>query len=563
MFFSLAGCVSKANSGPSFDPAAFVIKVNVTSVVGSSGYNSFTISLDNTATYHLHIDWGDGTTETFDGSATGITHAYMDSLGPHYISIKETAGGGLPRLILGAIADGLKIQEVAQWGPNVWSSFVSMFAGCYNLAITATDLPDTHLVTDFTSAWAYCYNITGTFPLIDTSAATTLQSTWRGCAGLTGFPLINTASVTDFTYAWYSCDHLTTFPLLNMGAGAGVDVSHAWQQCSELTSFPDIDFVHVTACVSAWSNCVSLTNFSITSGFQNCTDFTGAWQFCAGLTSFDSAIFSSHSYASAFIKFDSAFANCTGLSALTISSNIITTLFAHFDAVSSAVSMFDNVTLSAAFYELALYTLASGNSPAVQNNVIISFGNSQYHIELGGPYKAALLDTYSWTITDGDSISSAHNCLDYCASSTITLYQSYSIPSGIDTGSTVYGDSVGRPYTGFVVDGPSACSSYPTLNINNGVVLSSSTACPSYTFSYSFWSYGGGAYVTLWTSSGSINISDYASVSSTFWTTSSTSLPSNIYCPGSGTLVNGQFAADPVYGINIFTVVDGQVVSTP
>jgi hypothetical protein len=563
MFFSLAGCVSKANSGSSFDPAAFVIKVNVTSVAGSSGYNSFIINLDATATYHLYIDWGDGSTETFNGSAAGITHAFMDGLGPHYVVIKATTSDGLPRLILGAIDDGLKIQEVAQWGTNVWSSFVSMFAGCYNLTLTATDLPDTHLVTDFTSAWAFCYNITGTFPLIDTSAATTLQAAWRGCSSLTSFPLIDTANVTDFTYAWYDCSDLTSFPLLNMGAGAGVDISHAWQQCSGLTSFPDIDFIHVTACVSAWSNCVSLTSFNITSGFQSCTDFTGAWLYCYGMTSFDSTIFSSHSYGSAFIKFDSAFANCAGLAALTTSSNIITTLFAHFDAVSSAVSMFDNVELSPEFYELALYTLAAGNSPAVKNNVEISFGTSQYHIEDGGAYKATLIDTYNWTVFDGGSISSSHSCLEYCASVSKTLYQISSATGAINTGFPVYADSIGRLYTGYVVDGPAACGVYPTLRITTGTVIDSSSTCNAYDYSYTFWNYSTSTYTALWTYNGGIDPTSYASVSSVLWATEACSLPSNILCPGSPVLASGQYSYDPVYGTNIFTAADGQVVSTP
>jgi len=87
------------------------------------------------------------------------------------------------------------------------------------MIITASDVPDTSLVTDFTAFCHGCSSITS-FPLIDTSSGLYFSWAWRSCSSLTSFPLIDTSSGLFFQSTWSDCTGLDgyDFPTINMGS---------------------------------------------------------------------------------------------------------------------------------------------------------------------------------------------------------------------------------------------------------------------------------------------------------------------------------------------------------
>ncbi|MAO17237.1 BspA family leucine-rich repeat surface protein [Muricauda ruestringensis] len=108
---------------------------------GPSNDNQITIPTSATDIYDYRVDWGDG---TFDEAVTGdITHTYAQP-GVYEVSIT----GKFPRIYFNGYefgpqtSDDLKLLSVDQWGSNRWKSMDLAFAGCENMDVTATDIPD-------------------------------------------------------------------------------------------------------------------------------------------------------------------------------------------------------------------------------------------------------------------------------------------------------------------------------------------------------------------------------------------------------------------------------------
>ncbi len=108
---------------------------------GPSNDDQITIPTSGTDIYDYRVDWGDG---TFDEGVTGdITHTYAEP-GVYEVSIT----GKFPRIYFNSYefgpqtSDDLKLLSVDQWGSNRWKSMDFAFAGCENMDVTATDIPD-------------------------------------------------------------------------------------------------------------------------------------------------------------------------------------------------------------------------------------------------------------------------------------------------------------------------------------------------------------------------------------------------------------------------------------
>ena len=168
--------------------------------------NQFRLKLHPTLAYNFSIDWGDGSREIFQGTASsieseaGITHTYT-SEGLKRIAITENVVGGFPKTYFNAFRntdannDAVKVRNIRQWGRGKFSGFGYSFANCTNLQIGANDSSASTInqMTNFSNAF---YN----------------------CIALTNFPLNfdDTANITNFNSTWYNCSNITNFPLLNM-----------------------------------------------------------------------------------------------------------------------------------------------------------------------------------------------------------------------------------------------------------------------------------------------------------------------------------------------------------
>lgn len=140
-------------------------------------------------------------------------------------------------------------------GTNL-TSLKQTFNHCSKLtSFTATsNLDFSANVTDFEHAWYNC-GFTS-FPLIDTSSASNMESAWAECSNLTSFPLLDTSNVIDMQSSWSECSNLTSFPILDT---AKVQYfTNSWKNCSKLTSFPLLDTSSGKSFSGTWWNCTEL-----------------------------------------------------------------------------------------------------------------------------------------------------------------------------------------------------------------------------------------------------------------------------------------------------------------
>ncbi|WP_405383143.1 BspA family leucine-rich repeat surface protein [Maribacter sp. LLG6340-A2] len=132
---------------------------------GISEINQITIPTNQYQTYNYSVDWGD---DSISENVTGtITHTYEEP-GVYTVSIV----GQFPHLYfnndfntgLNNISDSKKIVLVNKWGNIKWRSMERTFAGCTNLDVIATDIPDLSAVYSmesmFSNASSLIYNST-------------------------------------------------------------------------------------------------------------------------------------------------------------------------------------------------------------------------------------------------------------------------------------------------------------------------------------------------------------------------------------------------------------------
>lgn len=184
----------------------FIISVK-TDNTGTSNNDQFTLPMI-AGTYD--VDWGD---TNVDLEQTGTqTHTY--SVAGTY-EIKVTGG---TQLKFNGTGDGDKLLDIVNWGANVWTDMTSMFYGCDNTVMSATDAPDLSSVTLLNTTFRNCKALNVSIEHWDTSDITLFYSLFRGC-DIYNQPLnaISTASATDFRYmfhgAWAFNQDISSFDL--------------------------------------------------------------------------------------------------------------------------------------------------------------------------------------------------------------------------------------------------------------------------------------------------------------------------------------------------------------
>lgn len=264
----------------------------------TSNNTQFTIPCSDNGVFDAIINWGDGTDsqQILAYNSPNLTHTYSSS-GNHQVSIN----GQFPNLYFNYNSDRGFLTKILSGGN--FKFLGNAFEGCYNLNFIG-ETTNTLSVTDFTSAWSGCNNLTE-FPLLDVSNGIDFNSAWRNCSSLTEFPLLDVSKGTNFSYAWDSCNSLETFPLLDVSNGT--NFYFAWNGCNNLTDFPLLDVSNGIDFTYAWSSC-SLTEFpllDVSNGqifavtwayykgnsfpilnVSSGTSFSGCWMNCPNLVSF-------------------------------------------------------------------------------------------------------------------------------------------------------------------------------------------------------------------------------------------------------------------------------------
>lgn len=69
--------------------------------------------------------------------------------------------GNFPRIYINYGSERFKLRKVTQWGNIAWKSFNRAFYGCYEMNVTATDIPVLTGVTDMAFMFTFCNALTG------------------------------------------------------------------------------------------------------------------------------------------------------------------------------------------------------------------------------------------------------------------------------------------------------------------------------------------------------------------------------------------------------------------
>jgi surface protein len=106
--------------------------------------------------YNYQVDWNNDGIYDQSGITGSATHDFGVA-GTYTIRIR----GAFPRIYFHGWGDGAKLLDVGQWGDIAWTSMFMAFAGCTNLNISATDLPDLSGVTNMSAMFQNCANLNG------------------------------------------------------------------------------------------------------------------------------------------------------------------------------------------------------------------------------------------------------------------------------------------------------------------------------------------------------------------------------------------------------------------
>jgi hypothetical protein len=316
------------------DAQVFVFNTQGTTFTGDKDVRFRLLGSNNS----VSINWGDGSVETYAGSAanTTITHTY-ETAGLYLVSITGVFENLKLGNFTGSQASDLAnvLQNSPDWSPT---DLTDLYNGCSLITSDSLDdFPDTSLITQFGRAFQNCSSLSS-FPLINTAAGVSFFSTWAGCAGLTSFPLINTAAGISLGEAWRNCSSLTSFPLIN--TAACTNFGFAWQNCSSLSSFPLINTAAGVSFFSTWAGCAGLTSFPLINTSAG-TGLGSTWAGCSSLTSFPLI------NTSAVISFSAAWNGCSSLTSFPLINTAAGTNFGSAWQVCSSLTSFPLIDTAA------------------------------------------------------------------------------------------------------------------------------------------------------------------------------------------------------------------------
>ena len=120
-----------------------------------SGTNQLAFNISYTAP--VPYTWTASGGSTGSGTTTGT----IPGLPAGEIITLKMGPANLKSLMLQQSANVQRLIDVSQWGAVAWNSMMNMFAGCTNLDVSATDLPNLSGVTTLAGMFYQCASLTG------------------------------------------------------------------------------------------------------------------------------------------------------------------------------------------------------------------------------------------------------------------------------------------------------------------------------------------------------------------------------------------------------------------
>ena len=195
--------------GVNVSPNAPTVQPLVTTWEDANGL-TVTIPLAIGDSYAFEVNWGDGTTENYQGDdLASIQHIYANGTTQATVTITPTTVFDFPRLSLSNFYTEYNNEATAvtQWGNTIWQSMEDGFSAATNLDITATDAPDLSQVTSLLGMFrldSSLMNQNGSLAKWDTSHVTSMRSMFNQASQFNqDIGNWNTANVTNMYYMFF------------------------------------------------------------------------------------------------------------------------------------------------------------------------------------------------------------------------------------------------------------------------------------------------------------------------------------------------------------------------
>ncbi len=355
---------------------------------------------DAAGTYSGTIDWGDGNTSA--NSYANRTHTY--------------AAAGTYTVIIDGDCTGWDVGNTIG-GSTYWTSVVNWgqlqlgtnnsgynFAYCPNLNLSSvSDTLDLTGVTVLDGLFYDCTSLTSVNNINswDTSAITTMGNMFAKSSVFNQALSFNTLAVTDMSGMFDGCSVFNQ--ALSFDTSAVTSMGSMFLGCSVFNQSLSFDTSAITNMSNMFNSC-STFNQALTFDTSAVTNMSGMFEGCSVFNS--SLTFDTSAVTDMFAMFGSCAAFNQPLSFDTSLVVDMSNMFSGANAFNQNIGAWDVSSLASAteFYAPGLSTtnlsnLYNGWSNTAVNAVTIDF-TGQY-TSGGAAGRAILVNTYSWTITDG------------------------------------------------------------------------------------------------------------------------------------------------------------------
>lgn len=300
----------------------------------NSNWLAFTVTTNGGGGYT--VDWGDGTTNSYNsnvtsskqyttssyaalssslyngakltqvkitlsGSATSLATVNLTTrptpttgsfnasavLSNQWLSI-AAAGTNITSFTVGGSTNGTAISSMLERfyfsGSNQITSFNSMFINCYSLTeVTELFTGAASGTTAFQNMFNACRNLTK-IPVINlNNTSALLDSMFINCNKLNSITFSNSSNVTSLNTTFNTCYNLQTINGLNFASPLITNYSNTFVNCVSLLSLPPINVTNVTTFLTTFSGCSSLTSIKFIGNTSKVTTFNGTFQNCVNL----------------------------------------------------------------------------------------------------------------------------------------------------------------------------------------------------------------------------------------------------------------------------------------
>lgn len=207
------------------------------------------------------IEWEEAGNPTNFGSENGTdnhTITFPNS-GTYIVKIS----GGSPafnRIYFNHQDDKEKLININQWGNTQWSSLTGAFAGCKNMAMSATDAPDLSLVSDLAFTFELCNIFNADLSAWDISNITSLRHTFYQCNNFNGdISNWNVENVTDLQQTFLGAYKFNS-DISNWGVSKVILMTNLFNSCQDFNQ--DISNWDVSAVTNMFGAFVGANKFN-------------------------------------------------------------------------------------------------------------------------------------------------------------------------------------------------------------------------------------------------------------------------------------------------------------